>query len=117
MAIEVTGRASAHIRTMLARRGQGERGLRVGVRAGGCAGFEYTFAWESVPRAGDSVFDAPGGAQIFVDSTSLRVLDGVVLDYDTSLLSRGFLIDNPRAASACGCGKSFSLDEREVNPS
>jgi iron-sulfur cluster assembly protein len=109
--IQITDRAAAHIRQMLARRNRGERALRVGVRAGGCSGFEYTFGWEGSPRQGDAVFDGPGGAQVFVDPRSLRLLDGIVLDYDTSLLSKGFLIQNPHATGTCGCGISFSVNE------
>lgn len=112
--IEITARAARHIRKMLASRNQGESALRVGVKAGGCSGFEYTFGWEAAPRAGDAVFDAPDGGQVFIDPRSLRLLDGIVLDYDTNLLSRGFLIDNPRAKSTCGCGTSFSLGESET---
>jgi Fe-S cluster assembly iron-binding protein IscA len=41
------------------------------------------------------------------------VLDGTVLDYDTSLLSKGFLLNNPHASSTCGCGVSFSIEQRE----
>jgi iron-sulfur cluster assembly protein len=108
--IQITNRAAAQIQKMLARRNGGERALRLGVRAGGCSGFEYTFGWEGAPRPGDSIFDGPGGTQVFVDARSLRLLDGIVLDYDTSLLTRGFLIDNPHAVGTCGCGTSFSTD-------
>jgi iron-sulfur cluster assembly accessory protein len=109
--IQVTDRAAKHIRKMLMTRDQGESALRLGVKAGGCSGFEYTFGWVATPRPGDSVFDAPDGGKVFVDAKSLRLLDGIVLDYDTSLLSRGFLIDNPHAKSTCGCGTSFSVEE------
>lgn len=95
---------------MLATRNRGESGLRVGVKAGGCSGFEYTFGWEAAPKAGDSVFDAPDGGKVFVDPKSLRLLDGIQLDYDTSLLSKGFVITNPHATSTCGCGTSFSVE-------
>ena len=108
--IQITDRAAEQIRKVLAIRGRGERALRLGVRAGGCSGFEYTFGWDATPRTGDSVFDGPGGTQVFVDARSLRLLDGIVLDYDTSLLTKGFLIDNPRATGTCGCGTSFSID-------
>jgi iron-sulfur cluster assembly accessory protein len=108
--IEITDRAAQHIRKMLAARNRGETALRMGVKAGGCSGFEYTFGWETMPRPGDLIVDAADGAQVFVDPRSLRVLDGIVLDYDTSLLSRGFLITNPHATSTCGCGTSFSVD-------
>ena len=33
---------------------------------------------------------------------------GTELDYDTSLMSRGFLFNNPNAKSTCGCGLSFN---------
>jgi iron-sulfur cluster assembly protein len=108
--IQITDRAAAQIRKMVAARARGERALRVGVRAGGCSGFEYTFGWETAPRSDDSLFEGRDGAQVVIDPRSLRLLDGIVLDYDTSLLSKGFLIDNPRATGTCGCGVSFSVE-------
>lgn len=87
------------------------QGLRVGVKAGGCSGFEYTFAWEATPKPTDKVFEGAEGARIFVDPRSFTLLDGTTLDYDTSLLSRGFVFENPKAKSTCGCGVSFSLDD------
>lgn len=107
--IQITDNAAKHIRKMLARRELGESGLRLGVKAGGCSGFEYTFGWEAEARAGDSVFEV-GGAKVYIDSRSLRLLDGSVLDYDMSLLSKGFVIDNPHATSTCGCGTSFGVE-------
>ena len=86
-----------------------EGGLRVGIKAGGCSGFEYVFAWEASPRETDQVFEGNGGARIFVDPKSLRLLDGTLLDYDTSLLSKGFIFHNPNVKSTCGCGTSFAV--------
>jgi len=109
--IQITDRASTHIRRMLEKRNRGETALRLGVKAGGCSGFEYTFAWEAVPQPGDFVFEAADGARLCVDPRSFRLLDGIVLDYDTNLVSRGFLINNPQAKSTCGCGTSFSVED------
>jgi iron-sulfur cluster assembly protein len=106
--IEITANAAAQIRKMLKKRGETETGLRVGVKAGGCSGFEYVFGWEQTQRDGDSVFESADGARVYVDPRSLRLLDGTVLDYDTSLLSKGFTLNNPHATSTCGCGTSFS---------
>jgi iron-sulfur cluster assembly protein len=108
--IEITHNAALQIRKMVAKRARGETGLRLGVKSGGCSGFEYTFGWETALRPGDSVFEGAGGARLFVDSRSLRLLDGTVLDYDTSLLSKGFIANNPHATGTCGCGISFSAD-------
>ena len=107
--IEITDNAGRQILKMLEKRGLSEAGLRVGVKAGGCSGFEYTFAWERSPKDTDVVFEGPQGAKVFVDPRSLRVLEGTVLDYDTALLSRGFILNNPNAKSTCGCGVSFSV--------
>ena len=78
-----------------------------GVKGGGCSGLSYTFAWEKQPRLGDEVFEGPEGSKIFVDKKSLLFLNGTVLDYDTNLVSKGFVFNNPNAKSTCGCGSSF----------
>ena len=107
--IAVTETASKQIQKLLATQYADAAGLRVGVKAGGCSGFEYVFAWEAEPRDQDLVFDGPDGVRIWIDPRSHRLLDGTTLDYDTSLLSRGFVFQNPHAKSTCGCGTSFSV--------
>jgi iron-sulfur cluster assembly protein len=108
--IQVTDNAARQILKMLSKRGQDETGLRVGVKAGGCSGFEYIFAWERSPKDSDLVFEGPGEAKVYVDPRSFKLLDGTVLDYDTALISRGFVFNNPNAKSTCGCGVSFSVE-------
>jgi iron-sulfur cluster assembly protein len=105
--IEITDTAARQIRTLMSKQGIDEGGLRVGVKGGGCSGLSYTFAWEREPRFGDNVFEGPDGAKLFVDKKSLLYLNGTVLDYDMSLLTRGFVFNNPNAKSTCGCGSSF----------
>jgi len=107
--IEITPNASTHIRRMLLKRAQGETALRLGVKAGGCSGLEYIFGWETAQKENDTVYEGADGARVFVDERSLRFLDGTVLDYDASLLSKGFIVNNPHAKSSCGCGVSFSV--------
>jgi iron-sulfur cluster assembly protein len=105
--IQITETAARKIRTLMAKQGIVNGGLRVGVKGGGCSGLSYIFAWEEKPRLGDEVYEGPGGAKIFVDRKSLLYLDGTVLDYDTSLITKGFVFNNPNAKSTCGCGTSF----------
>ena len=81
----------------------------MGVKAGGCSGFEYVFEWEQAPREDDLIFDGPNGVRVWIDPRSHRLLDGTTLDYDTSLMSRGFMFQNPQAKSTCGCGTSFHV--------
>jgi iron-sulfur cluster assembly protein len=107
--IVVTEGAATQIQRLLTSREMPGGGLRVGVKAGGCSGFEYVFEWEAGPRENDLVFSGPGGARVWVDPRSHRILDGTTLDYDANLLTRGFVFQNPRARSTCGCGTSFSM--------
>ena len=105
--IQITDTAAEKIRSLMAKQGIAEGGLRVGVKGGGCSGLSYTFAWEREERLGDHVVEGPGGAKIFIDKKSFLFLDGTTLDYDTELLSKGFVFNNPNAKQTCGCGSSF----------
>jgi iron-sulfur cluster assembly protein len=107
--LQITENAGKLINKMTAKNGIPQGGLRIGIKAGGCSGLSYTFAWEAGPRTGDHVFDGPEGAKVFVDPKSFRFLEGTTLDYDTSLVSKGFIFSNPHAKSTCGCGTSFSV--------
>lgn len=107
--IVISDNAGKQIKKLLTKHGFVESGgLRVGVKAGGCSGYSYVFAWEQTPGANDEVFEGPEGSRLFVDKKSYALLDGTVLDYDTSLMSRGFIFNNPNATATCGCGVSFS---------
>src|SRR6267142_2051470 len=108
--IQITEGAARKIRTLMAKQGIDEGGLRVGVKGGGCSGLSYTFAWERQPRLGDEVFEGPDGAKIYVDRKSLLYLNGTVLDYDTNLVSKGFVFNNPNAKSSCECGGGAPVD-------
>ena len=109
MSIQMTDTAAKRIRMLMDKQGLVEGGLRVGVKGGGCSGLSYTFAWDTQPRAGDEVIDGPEGTRLFIDKKSLIYLNDTVLDYDTSLLSKGFIFQNPNAKSTCGCGSSFTV--------
>jgi iron-sulfur cluster assembly protein len=107
--IEISDSAARVITRQLAKSGLEGGGLRVAVKAGGCSGFSYVFAWDGQPRESDQVFEGAGGARVFVDPRSLKLLDGTVLDFDeNNLLAISFTLKNPHAKSTCGCGESFS---------
>jgi iron-sulfur cluster assembly protein len=89
-------------------------GLRVGVRGGGCSGFQYALAFDS-QRDGDEVFE-DHGLRLLVDRQSLPYVNGAIVDYVESLTGAGFKVDNPNVVAACGCGSSFRVaDEEEVS--
>ena len=83
--------------------------LRVAVLAGGCSGFQYKFELDRTAAADDVVVTA-GAARVLIDPSSLDLLAGAELDYTDALMGSHFAVRNPNAASACGCGTSFSLD-------
>src|SRR3954453_3386176 len=88
--------------------------LRVGVRGGGCSGFQYHVAFDE-ERDGDVVFE-DHGLKILVDKQSLSYVDGSEIDYVDSLQGAGFQVNNPNVTAACGCGSSFRVkDEEEVS--
>ena len=106
--VQISENAGKLISKMTLKQGLPGGGLRIGIKAGGCSGLSYTFAWEPAAREGDHVFEGPEGSKVFIDPKSYSLLEGTELDYDTSLMSRGFLFSNPNAKSTCGCGLSFN---------
>ncbi len=114
--ITFTEKGAEKVREFLASQG-GEvdtAGLRVGVRGGGCSGFQYALAFDN-QRDGDEIFE-DHGLKILVDRPSLPYVRGAVVDYVESLQGAGFKVENPNVIAACGCGSSFRVaDEEEVS--
>jgi iron-sulfur cluster assembly protein len=86
-------------------------GLRVGVRGGGCSGFQYQLAFDE-QRESDVVFETHG-LKLLVDRESLQFVSGSTIDYEESLQGAGFKVNNPNVVAACGCGSSFRVAEEE----
>jgi len=82
-------------------------GLRVAVLPGGCSGFSYGLNVVDGPDEDDEVFDIEG-IKIIIDPFSMQYLDGVDIDYVTSMMGQGFVFNNPNATGGCGCGSSFT---------
>jgi len=88
--------------------GNPELALRISVSGGGCSGFQYSFTLDEAPTADDVVISRDG-ARLLVDTVSLEYLKGSEVDFVEDLSGAGFRINNPLAASSCGCGNSFSI--------
>ena len=86
-------------------------GLRVGVRGGGCSGFQYALAFDE-QRDGDSVFENKG-IRLLVDTPSLPYVQGSTIDFVDGMQGAGFKVENPNVVAACGCGSSFRVAEEE----
>ena len=107
--ITVTEKALARIRSALAKEGISaeQGGLRLGVQGGGCSGLSYSVRFDTQPRERDRIFQF-GDVRVFVDPKSFIYLHGMTLDYQETLMQRGFVFINPQATKSCGCGSSFS---------
>lgn len=107
--VEVTPRAIARIRIAMQQEGISpeQGGLRLGVQGGGCSGLSYNVRFDTQPRERDRIFQFED-VRIFVDPKSFIYLSGMILDYEETLMKRGFNFINPNSKKACGCGTSFS---------
>jgi len=47
--------------------------------------------------------------RVFVDGKSVLYLAGSELNYEQTLMSSMFKVQNPNVKSTCGCGESFSV--------
>ena len=81
--------------------------LRVAVEGGGCSGFQYDIRLDA-PADDDLILEGKG-QRVLVDPVSLPFLEGAVIDFADELIGARFTIENPNAASSCGCGTSFSI--------
>lgn len=107
--LSVSERAADEVRKFLAAETAPEEtaGLRVSVLPGGCSGFKYSLNIEAAPAEDDMVMTLTG-VRLFVDGFSAQYLNGVNIDYVSSMQGSGFTFNNPNATGGCGCGSSFT---------
>ncbi len=111
--IEISDKGAEKVHEFLAGQeaGVSAAGLRVGVRGGGCSGFQYQLAFNE-QRENDVIFESHG-LKLLVDRESLQFVRGSTIDYEESLQGAGFKVNNPNVVAACGCGSSFRVAEQE----
>ena len=111
--VNLTDKGAEKVREFLTTQGLdgATAGLRVGVRGGGCSGFQYQLAFDE-QRDGDAIFEH-SGLRLLVDNQSLPYVDGSTIDYIDSLQGAGFQVNNPNVVAACGCGSSFRVEDEE----
>lgn len=103
---KVTDRAFARL-AEIARLTGTRRPLRVGVLGGGCSGFQYDIRLDD--PAPDDLRLEKDGEVVLVDAVSLPFLANAVIDFTEELIGARFVVENPNATAACGCGTSFSI--------
>src|ERR1700751_1904307 len=84
-----------------------DKGLRIFVETGGCAGMQYGMEFDDA-KQGDRRIEQDG-VEVLIDAYSADFLTGSTVDYSDGLTGAGFKITNPNVARSCGCGSSFEV--------
>ena len=79
--------------------------VRLDVKGGGCAGFNYEWSFDDEDRIEDVIVDD----MLLIDRSYELYLMGMELDYNYDDFESAFVFKNPKATSSCGCGTSFSI--------
>jgi iron-sulfur cluster assembly protein len=108
-AVTLTPAATAQIARLMAK--QGSKGLRIGVKKGGCAGMEYTMDYVAEVNPLDEIVEQDG-ARVLIAPMAQMFLIGTQIDYEVSLLDAKFTFRNPNVAEACGCGESIKFKDQ-----
>ena len=111
--VTLTDRAAERVREILDKADNSHIGLRIGVKNGGCAGQEYTFAYADEIGPMDEVVEDKG-VKILVDPKAVLFLLGTEMDYKADKMQAQFIFNNPNQVSACGCGESVQLTPAKV---
>lgn len=110
--ISITSKAAEELSKLLTLKGASpSAGLRLAVRRGGCAGWQYEMN-VAEPGGGDVVVES-GGAKVIVAADSTEKLRGCEIDFSDDLTDAGFKVNNPRASRSCGCGTSFETGDED----
>jgi len=106
-AVSMTEKAAVQIARLMA--DGSKKGLRIGVKKGGCAGMEYTMDYVDAIDPNDEVVEQDG-AVVMIAPMAQMFLFGTEIDYEVSLLEAGFKFKNPNVSEACGCGESIKFE-------
>ncbi len=105
-AVSITPAAAKQIARLMAK--GDKKGLRIGVKKGGCAGMEYTMEYVDAIEPHDEVVEQ-NGARVLIAPMAQMFLFGTEIDYETGLIESGFKFNNPNVTEACGCGESIKF--------
>ena len=110
MALILTEKAAGEIKRVITEQKLPETSvLRIGVKAGGCSGFEYSLGFDAATDELNDFVSDWHGVRVAVDKKSNLYLDGMEIDYHDGIEKRGFVFNNPNATKTCGCGTSFTV--------
>ena len=106
--IKLTDNAALRIKEIMSNAEKDSLGVRVSVKAGGCAGMSYVMEYTKELNPNDEVIEDKG-VKVFVDPGAVMYLLGTEMDYKIEELSSSFVFNNPNETERCGCGESFKI--------
>ena len=110
MAVSITERAAQEVKRIIEDQSMPDvTALRVGVKGGGCSGFSYTLGFDDNVSPTDQVQQIHE-VRVVCDPKSFLYLNGTVVDFEESLMGRGFKFTNPNASKSCGCAPEVFSD-------
>ncbi len=109
----MTEAAALRVKQIIENSGPDAKGVRVGIKKGGCAGMEYTIDLVTEASAKDDMIEHDG-ARVWIEPAAVLYLLGTQMDFETTKLRSGFIFVNPNQTSACGCGESVELKPADL---
>ena len=106
--IKLSDKAATRIKEIMSSSHKNTKGVRIGVKAGGCAGMSYVMEYAKDSNPNDEVIEDKG-VKVFVDAGAVMYLLGTEMDYKKEELSSSFVFKNPNETERCGCGESFKI--------
>lgn len=91
------------------------KGIRLGIKKSGCAGFRYTMKLvknKELEQEGDeqeTIFFQEK-VLIIIFKKDIFLLDGVKIDFVKNNINKIFKFYNSKLEKFCGCGESFSIN-------
>jgi len=110
--ITITEAAAERVRQIMKTR-ENAKGIRLGIKKGGCAGMEYTVEVVTDPNPKDDHVERDG-AHVYVAPEAALFLFGTEMDFEVTRIRSGFTFHNPNQSSACGCGESVELQPADL---
>ncbi|MCQ4629600.1 Fe-S cluster assembly scaffold SufA [Shinella sp. CPCC 100929] len=111
--MKLTDAAADRVKAIVDNAGGDAKGIRVGIKKGGCAGMEYSIDLVTEANAKDDLIER-NGARVWVAPEAVLYLLGTEMDFEVTTLRSGFTFHNPNQTSACGCGESVELKPADL---
>ena len=106
--IKLSDSAAERIKQIMSSDKNNSVGVRIGVKAGGCAGMSYIMEYAKNSNPNDEVIEDKG-VKVFIDAGAVMYLLGTEMDYKTEEFYSSFVFKNPNETERCGCGESFKI--------